>query len=156
MPAACLRRPYTGTMVRAARQDSAKFAGCFLRILLSIEGSFKTCRMVRIRTGQTASPGGSWLREAQTDEGQNAPNICIVVSIVPTVPHPALRATFPQGKALGVRISIKFRGKDPRKPKRFSWALQGGRATCPYPLCPFGTFPLDRGDRPPCEGSRWY
>ena len=25
-------------------------------------------------------------------------------------------------------------------------------ATCPYPLCPFGTFPPDRGDRPQGEG----
>ena len=90
-------------MVRAARQDSAKFAGCFLRILLSIEGSFKTCRMVRIRTGQTASPGGSWLREAQTDEGQKAPNICTAASIVLPDPHPALRATFPGGEGFWER-----------------------------------------------------
>ena len=28
----------------------------------------------------------------------------------------------------------------------------GPRATCPYPLCPFGTSPLDKGSRPPGEG----
>ena len=47
-----------------------------------------------------------------TDEGMQALNICIVVSMVLPDPHPALRAT------------------------------------CPYPFCPFGTFPPDRGNRP--------
>ena len=63
--------------------------------------------MVRIRTSQTASPGGSWLRAAQTDEGRGAPNICFAVSIMLPAPHPALRATFPQGKAFfGVYLPI--------------------------------------------------
>ena len=82
----------------------------------SIETASEISRIVRICTGQTASPGGSWLREAQTDEGQYAPNICTAASIVLPDPHPALRAT------------------------------------CPYPFCPFGTFPPDRGNRPPGEG----
>ena len=30
-----------------------------------------------------------------------------------------------QGKAFFLRKSIKLRGKDPRKPKRFSWSVQG-------------------------------
>ena len=41
--------------------------------------------------------------EAQTDEGMQAPNICFAVSMVLPSPHPALRATFPQGKAFGLR-----------------------------------------------------
>ena len=27
--------------------------------------------------------------------------------------------------------------------------------TCPYPLCPFGTSPLDKGSRPPVGGGLW-
>ena len=27
--------------------------------------------------------------------------------------------------------------------------------TCPYPLCPFGTSPLDKGSRPPVGGRLW-
>ncbi len=44
----------------------------------------------------------SWLREAQTDEGLYAPNICMAVSVVLPNPHPALRATFPGGEGFGV------------------------------------------------------
>ena len=69
----------------------------------SIETASEISRIVRICTGQTASPGGSWLREAQTDEGQYAPNICTAASIVLPDPHLALRATFPQGKAFLVQ-----------------------------------------------------
>ena len=57
---------------------------------------------------KTASPGGSWLREAQTDEGQKAPNICIAVSIVHPDPHPALRATFPGGEGFGRCVIYQF------------------------------------------------
>ena len=107
----------TCALVRAARwRGNQVCLHCVFEWVRSIETASEISRIVRIRTDQTASPGGSWLREAQTDEGLSALNICFAVSIVLTVPHPALRAT------------------------------------CPYPFCPFGTFPPDRGNRPPGEG----
>ena len=51
------------------------------------------------RVGVRLPLRGSWHGEAVTDEGLYAPNICFAVLIVPAIPHPALRATFPRGKA---------------------------------------------------------
>ena len=50
-----------------------------------------------------ASPGGSCRAEGETDEGNGIRLFPILVEAVRTLsrsPHPALRATFPQGKAL--------------------------------------------------------
>ena len=57
-----------------------------------------------VRRHQTASPGGSWPGAAGTDEGRGSLADRFAVSAIPSplpCPHPPLRGTFPQRKALG-------------------------------------------------------
>ena len=49
--------------------------------------------------------------------------------------------SFAQGRPLGLPTGVAHNKESP------SSAPFGG--TCPYPLCPFGTSPLDKGSRPP-------
>ena len=82
--------------------------------------------MVCIRIGPKRLPlGEAGTAQAVTDEGQKAPNICTAVSLVLPAPHPAPRATFPQGKAFLVQICQLSRERSKKTEGVFLGAPRG-------------------------------